>query len=58
MDTDQKWSLGFNPMHDKNDYYAIYGFGYAKYIHTSSKIKQTTEIFVPQNDNIKINLII
>ena len=57
MDTDQKWSLGFNPMHDKNDYYAIYGFGYAKYIHTSSKIKQTTEIFVPQNDNIKINLI-
>ena len=56
-DTNQKWSLGFNPMHDNNDYYIVYGFGYAKYIHNSSKINQTVDIFVPKDDNVKVNLI-
>ncbi|MGN1327813.1 MAG: GH36-type glycosyl hydrolase domain-containing protein, partial [Clostridia bacterium] len=57
METEKKWSIGFNPMHDNNDYYIIYGFGYAKYIHNSSKIKQTVDVFVPKDDNVKINLI-
>ena len=57
MDTGRKWSLGFNPMHDDNNYYVIYGFGYAKYIHCSSKIKQTVDVFVPKDDNVKINMI-
>ena len=57
METGKKWSLGFNPMPDENNYYITYGFGYARYIHTSSKIKQTIEMFVPQNDNVKINLL-
>ena len=57
IDTGKKWSLGFNPMHDNNDYYVIYGFGYAKYIHNSSKIKQTVDMFVAKDDNVKINLI-
>ena len=57
METGKKWSLGFNPMPDENNYYITYGFGYARYTHTSSKIKQTIEMFVPQNDNVKINLL-
>ena len=57
MDTNKKWSLGFNPMPDENNYYIAYGFGYARYTHTSSRIKQTIDMFVPQNDNIKINLL-
>ena len=56
-DTNKKWSVGYNPMHDENEYYAIYGFGYAKYIHTSSKIKQTVDMFVPKDNNVKINLL-
>ena len=27
MDTGRKWSLGFNPMPDNNDYFVVYGFG-------------------------------
>ena len=57
MDTNKKWSLGFNPMPDENNYYIAYGFGYARYTHTSSRIKQTIDMFVPQNENIKINLL-
>ena len=57
MDTGRKWSLGFNPMPDNNDYFVVYGFGYAKYIHSSSRIRQTVDMFVPENDNIKVNLI-
>ena len=57
MDTSKKWSLGFNPMHDGNDYYIIYGFGYAKYLHNSSRIMQTVDMFVAKDDNVKINLI-
>ena len=54
MDTGRKWSLGFNPMPDNNDYFVVYGFGYAKYIHSSSRIRQTVDMFVPENDNIKV----
>lgn len=25
MDTGRKWSLGFNPMPDNNDYFVVYG---------------------------------
>ena len=57
LTTNKKWSIAVNPMPDDNDYYVIYGFGYSKYIHNSSKINQTLEMYVPQEDNAKINLI-
>ena len=44
-------------MHDENDYFVTYGFGYARYIHESSKIEQKDEVFVPKEDSVKINLI-
>lgn len=51
------WSLNFSPKPDDNDYYVIYGFGYAKFYHASLGIIQETEVFVPKEDSIKINLI-
>ncbi len=38
-ETKKAWSLGLNPMPDNNDYYIVYGFGYAKYMHTSLRNK-------------------
>lgn len=57
IDYEKAWSLNFSPMPDDNDYYVIYGFGYAKFFHASLGIIQETEIFVPKEEKIKINII-
>ena len=57
MKTGKKWSLGLNPMPDENEYNIIYGFGYAKYIHENSGITQELEMFVPNEDTVKINIL-
>ena len=41
----------------KSTHYVKYGFGYAKYIQTSIGIMQELEVFVPNEDSLKINLI-
>lgn len=56
-ETKKAWSLGQNPMPDKNNYSVIYGFGYAKYIHESEGVLQEVNVFVPNEDKIKVNLI-
>jgi cyclic beta-1,2-glucan synthetase len=38
-ETKKAWSIGLNPMPDNNNYYIIYGFGYAKYMHTNLRNK-------------------
>ncbi|MBR2787496.1 MAG: hypothetical protein IKD76_08545 [Clostridia bacterium] len=38
-ETKNAWSLGLNPMPDGNDYYVVYGFGYAKYMHENLRNK-------------------
>ncbi len=57
LKTGKKWSMGLNPMPDENDYSIIYGFGYSKYIHESQGITQELEIFVPNEDTIKVNIL-
>lgn len=57
MKSGKKWSMGFNPMPDENDYYAIYGFGYARFSHNSDEIDQDLTIFIPKEDNVKVNLL-
>lgn len=57
LDYGKTWTLGFAPMPDNEDYYVIYGFGYAKYYHASLGIIQETEIFVPKEDSVKVSLI-
>ena len=51
------WSLGLNPMPDNNQYNIIYGFGYVKYIHNSNGINQELEVFVPNEDAVKIGIL-
>ena len=57
LKTGKKWSLGLNPMPDENDYNVIYGFGYTKYIHESLGITQELEVFVPNEDTLKVNIL-
>ncbi len=57
VDTGEISSLGSKPIKQSGDYYVIYGFGYAKYIHSSLGIIQEDEIFVPREDSVKINII-
>lgn len=56
-ETGKTWSIGLNPMPDNNDYIISYGFGYAKYKHTSMDILQELNVFVAKEDNVKINLL-
>lgn len=57
LDSKEAWTLNANVMEDEEDYYMIYGFGYVKGFHASKGIIQETEVFVPINDNVKINII-
>ncbi len=56
-ETGKTWSVGLNPMPDNNDYIVCYGFGYAKYKHTSMDILQELNVFVAKDDNVKVNLL-
>jgi len=38
-ETQKAWSVGLNPMPDNNDYYVFYGFGYARFMHSSVRYK-------------------
>ena len=51
------WSPTSMPKPDDKNYNVIYGFGYAKYIHNSDEILQELEVFIPQGDSAKINIL-
>ena len=51
------WTPTAMPMPDDKNYNVIYGFGYAKYIHASDDLVQELEVFVPQEDSVKINIL-
>ena len=51
------WSLGINPMPDNNNYNVIYGFGYAKYLHSNFGVNQELTWFVPNEDSTKIGIL-
>ena len=51
------WSMGLNPCTDDNDYNVIYGFGYAKYMHTTNGITQKLDLFVPTEENCKVQIL-
>ena len=57
LKTGKKWSLGLNPMPDENDYNIVYGFGYSKFIHESQGVTQELDVFVPNEDSIKVNIL-
>ena len=49
--------MGLNPVPDDSPYYITYGFGYAKYTHISDGLKQNLDVFVPMNENAKIQVL-
>ncbi len=57
MNTKKIWSVSISPTPDNNDYYATYGFGYSKYMHTSNGIYQNLKIFVPQKESCKVQIL-
>ncbi len=57
LDNKKVWSLGLNPMPDDDNYNVIFGFGYAKFIHKSDEIEQELDVFVPQDESIKIQIL-
>ena len=57
IDNGKVWSLGAMPMPDDNDYFIKYGFGYANYEHISDNLIQSTDVFVPREDKIKLNIV-
>ena len=57
LENSRKWSLGLNPMPDNKNYNVVYGFGYAKYIHKSDGLEQELEVFVPNEDSCKIQVL-
>ncbi len=57
LETTKKWSISINPKPDDNDYYITYGFGYSKYMHTSNGIYQGLDIFVPEQDSCKVQIL-
>ena len=51
------WTPTAMPIPDDKNYNVIFGFGYAKYIHSSDDIMQELEVFVPQEESCKINIL-
>lgn len=56
-DNGRTWTPTAMPMPDDKNYNVIYGFGYAKYIHTSDDLVQELEVFVPNEESAKINIL-
>ena len=56
-ETKTVWSMGASPCPDENDYDIIYGFGYAKYQHTSRGLGQKLDMFIPEKDNVKVQIV-
>ena len=56
-DSKKIWSLSLNPCPDENDYNITYGFGYAKYKHEVKGMTQKLDIFVPMEDNLKVQVL-
>lgn len=55
-ETGKVWSTS-NFITEESDCEVIYGFGYAQYTNICNDIISTTQIFVPQNNNIKVNIL-
>ena len=55
--TGKTWSMGISPTPNDKNYYIEYGFGYARYYHNYLGIKQEVIIYIPNNDNVKINIL-
>ena len=51
------WTPTAMPTPDMKNYNVVFGFGYAKFIHSSNDIVQELEVFVPNEDSVKVNIL-
>ena len=56
IDNGRTWSPTAMPKPDNKKYNIVFGFGYAKYIHHSNEIAQELEVFIPDDESVKINI--
>lgn len=56
-DTGEVFTITPKPIRDENDYIITHGYGYTEFFHNSNGIEQNLTLFVPNDENIKINLI-
>ena len=55
--TGKKWSLSNNINNEVKENYITYGAGYINFKSIQNNIEQELDIYVPRNDNIKINML-
>lgn len=56
VDNGRTWSPTAMPKPDNKKYNAVFGFGYANYIHHSDEIAQELIVFIPNEESVKINI--
>lgn len=56
-ETGKKWSLCNNLNDESPESYITYGFGYVNFKSIQNNVMQELDIFVPQKDNVKINVL-
>ena len=56
-ENEKVWTPTAMPMQDNKNYHAVFGYGYAKFIHSSDDIIQELEVFVPNEDSVKVNIL-
>ena len=57
VETEDYWTLGYSVVPKDIEYNIIYGFGYVLYKQIYDEILQENQIFVPTEDNVKVNYI-
>ncbi len=56
-DTGEVWAITPWPVRNEEAYVISHGFGYTHFYHNSKGFEQKLTMFVPKDDNIKINLL-
>ena len=56
-DNEKKWSIDVKNNPDENEYVTKFGLGYAIFEHESEKFKESLTIFIPIDDNVKVQII-
>ena len=51
------WTTFLGLPEDDGEHYIKFGLGYAKYMHYFNSIEQCIDVFVPQDESVKINVI-
>lgn len=57
LNNEKIWNIAPSPIIDDNDYYTEHSFGFSSYYHFCNGIEQKAIVFVPENDNIKVNIL-